>query len=1320
MGKQKKTGRKIITIILMLGLLLSNKTVKADSSPKLNTKSTKILVGKSYKLKVNNIKTSSKVTWSSNNNKIATVSKRGNVKGISKGTVTIHCCINSKITLKAKILVIEKAKKISLTRAYYDMNIGERKVVKTSVSPKTSNDIVTYTSSDKNIASINAKTGEIVAKKTGSTTITAKTVTGKKVSYKVTIYDKDTKIVRTQKRLDKAIKENSHNQIVLSSYQNQLYNIPKGEFPNTELIINIPNGDVKNYGLFKSITIKGIKDNTYYECVDGNTILVVDDKSSIQVLGKPAEVQVLSGGVANINIVGKKANFKIIVKNGTEVITTGKDTNSVAVEIMDTGSKVISSIPINITINEKAGKPELVFIKGAENSTIKAEKEEQLGNIENRTDKEVKISVGKNEEGSNTGGGTAGGGSAVITPGVSRAKVTVGSQMNEINAYSILDAARYEVTFTNMNLDLDNNLWKVEAYDGSGKIKKDNNLNPFTSNTDVSCVKENGKYYIYLSSNRCDSGTYYLRFTDRNVLSNVFVLKVGEETDKTEITIDNSDLISLSAGGNGRKEYTVNSLHLSGGSVEINWCDANGNNISTPVGLEISYTRLQNYIISKANDTEAGNLSIIENGNSKAGVYYFKASVNGVSSKVMPLVVNDNASSAKVTVGSQMNEINAYSISDAAKYEVTFTNMNLDNNLWKLEVYDESGKIKMDNNLNPFTSNTDVSCVKENGKYYIYLSSNRCNSGTYYLRFTNWHVLSNVFVLKVGEETDKTEITIDNNDLISLSAGDKGRKEYTVNSLHLSGGSVEINWCDVNGNNISTPAGLKISYTKLQNYIISEANDTEAGSLSIIENGNSKAGVYYFKASVNGVSSKIMSVVVDDNASRAKVTVGSQMNEINAYSILDAAKYEVTFTNMDLDLDNNRWELEVYDEAGKIKKDNNLNSSTSNIYVSCVKENGKYYIYLRGDSCNSGIYYLRLTNRNVLSNVFVLKVGEETDKTEIAISNNDWISLSVGDKGRKEYTVNSMHLSGGSVEINWCDAKGNIMSTPEGLEISYTKFQLQNHIVSKTNDTELGSLIIIENGNSKAGVYYFKASVNGVSSKVIRLVVNDNASRAKVTVGSQMNEINAYSILDAAKYEVTFTNMNLDNNWWRLEECDESGKIKKDNYFNPLTLCSNISFIKENDKYYIYISSSKYNTGTYYFRLTDWNVLSNIFVLKVGKETDKTEITIDNNDWISLSAGDNGRKEYTVNSLYLSSGSVEINWCDVNGNNISTPRGLEISYTKLQNHIISKTKGTEVGSLVITENGNSKAGVYYFKASVNGVSSKVMPLVIKLRIIDMG
>ena len=85
---------------------------------KLNKTSISVYKGSTYRLKVTG--TNSKITWSSSNKTIATVTSSGTVKGVKKGTAYIYARVSGK-TLKCKVSIKEKASTVSVSKISYSL-----------------------------------------------------------------------------------------------------------------------------------------------------------------------------------------------------------------------------------------------------------------------------------------------------------------------------------------------------------------------------------------------------------------------------------------------------------------------------------------------------------------------------------------------------------------------------------------------------------------------------------------------------------------------------------------------------------------------------------------------------------------------------------------------------------------------------------------------------------------------------------------------------------------------------------------------------------------------------------------------------------------------------------------------------------------------------------------------------------------------------------------------------------------------------------------------------------------------------------------------
>ena len=196
-GKGKVTGVKKgsakITATLASGKTLAI-TVKVQtgtvktSSVTVNTKNVTIKTGGTFQLIASRapITSSNGITYSSKSTKIATVSKTGKITGKKAGTTYIYVKSGSKkVTVKVKVEGV-KTTKLTANATARTLNRGKSFNWKVTRTPANSSEGITYTTSNKKIATV-SKTGKITAKKKkGTATITAKSG-NQRVSIKITV-----------------------------------------------------------------------------------------------------------------------------------------------------------------------------------------------------------------------------------------------------------------------------------------------------------------------------------------------------------------------------------------------------------------------------------------------------------------------------------------------------------------------------------------------------------------------------------------------------------------------------------------------------------------------------------------------------------------------------------------------------------------------------------------------------------------------------------------------------------------------------------------------------------------------------------------------------------------------------------------------------------------------------------------------------------------------------------------------------------------------------------------------------------------------------
>ena len=128
------------------------------------------------------------VNWTSSDKKTATVSGTGKVTGKKKGKATITATLASGLKLSTTVTVQKgtvKTKSITVNSKNVTLQAKQKYLIRSTVSPLTSQQKLTYTTSAKKIVKVDKK-GQITALKKGKATITVKSGS-KKVKIKVTV-----------------------------------------------------------------------------------------------------------------------------------------------------------------------------------------------------------------------------------------------------------------------------------------------------------------------------------------------------------------------------------------------------------------------------------------------------------------------------------------------------------------------------------------------------------------------------------------------------------------------------------------------------------------------------------------------------------------------------------------------------------------------------------------------------------------------------------------------------------------------------------------------------------------------------------------------------------------------------------------------------------------------------------------------------------------------------------------------------------------------------------------------------------------------------
>lgn len=195
MRSSKRAAKKVLigALVAALGVttLFSNTgSAYAAGEVKLNKTSRNILTRQTYDFDVTGAPSDAVITWKSSDDSIATVDKNGVVTGIKKGTATITCEVTAAgktQKLTATVSIRKPALKIEINNKVSRLKYGEKVDLNRTLTPKTSNDVTTWKSSNTSIATVDAN-GVVTGLKDGTVTITATTMSGKSDSVEITVY----------------------------------------------------------------------------------------------------------------------------------------------------------------------------------------------------------------------------------------------------------------------------------------------------------------------------------------------------------------------------------------------------------------------------------------------------------------------------------------------------------------------------------------------------------------------------------------------------------------------------------------------------------------------------------------------------------------------------------------------------------------------------------------------------------------------------------------------------------------------------------------------------------------------------------------------------------------------------------------------------------------------------------------------------------------------------------------------------------------------------------------------------------------------------
>ena len=191
----KKAGSAVVTVTLASKKTASFKVTVQKAAVKTTkitttTKSLALVKGAAYKdlassINVTPVTSKEKVTYTSSNKKVATVSAKGVIKAKKAGTAKINVKSGSKkVVVTVKVTGV-KTTKLSGVPAVRTISKGKSFKIKAVAAPKNTDEKITYTSSNKKVVTVTSK-GVVKGLRKGTATITVRSGS-KKMTCKVTV-----------------------------------------------------------------------------------------------------------------------------------------------------------------------------------------------------------------------------------------------------------------------------------------------------------------------------------------------------------------------------------------------------------------------------------------------------------------------------------------------------------------------------------------------------------------------------------------------------------------------------------------------------------------------------------------------------------------------------------------------------------------------------------------------------------------------------------------------------------------------------------------------------------------------------------------------------------------------------------------------------------------------------------------------------------------------------------------------------------------------------------------------------------------------------
>ena len=147
-----------------------------------------------------------KLTWYTENNRIAIVSKDGLITAVEEGETEIYVETDNELDASIDIYVLTPPKKITLSKSEATLAVGDTLTLKKKLTPYDAETGLTWSSSNPSVATVTQK-GVVTALEPGTATITVETDNGKLASATITVKPTPTKVKLNKTKATLSVKE---------------------------------------------------------------------------------------------------------------------------------------------------------------------------------------------------------------------------------------------------------------------------------------------------------------------------------------------------------------------------------------------------------------------------------------------------------------------------------------------------------------------------------------------------------------------------------------------------------------------------------------------------------------------------------------------------------------------------------------------------------------------------------------------------------------------------------------------------------------------------------------------------------------------------------------------------------------------------------------------------------------------------------------------------------------------------------------------------------------------------------------------------------